>query len=493
MEVTAMWNAAITRRGMLFIKTADWQRLLDSLWPQQGKVESEKNLPIEIDLDVLKISCVPYPKTDKKPEVFNYPLLPIELSNQELTALFKRQTSMLCSSTAYGSKEFQRKSTNEDCALSAEINNIKLAVVSDGVSNGSFFSDRASRIACLAVYKVLSEESGQKGFSLDTDKAQALITRKVRKKIVDAYHADYKELKLKKCIPLKGSLKEFKKEYDNHTTWYKATLLYSCVTADSGFLSVTGDGGVVITGGEGNTLEEKVFLKSEDNIPLEEFISTIEKRIIANRGSLNAIMKRHDSITVYLSTDGVDSSLQRNNRKYSELNIDGQKSIEEVLHELSSDHQPDNAQNRRVYDNYSLAVLKWKRSRSLKSFLFGFSKSQVTKKLQPASKQSQPHQSPMVPTVSVTPTIEPPIHIGKIISEIDKIVEQDQFKKVIGKVALKGLEVIENGLSGKEQADIYRKQQWEQIQAKIDEEERVIKKREDYLDKLIKKAEKNKP
>lgn len=340
----------LTKRGVVFLPEKNSLIYLKAIFKNKNK-----NRNSSVILDKVK-NIIQYPITDKTPELFNYPPLPNQLSKKEID-LLTQDNDTVFSNTMFGSERYIDKPTNEDFALSADIKGIKFCVVADGVSTGTFYSDRASRIAGITTFQVMKDIL--KGpVDLSDREQQQNITNKILSAIHANYFKDREVLLEENSIPLtkKISEEEYLKKINYPLKWYQTTFIFCVAGKSGGFLVVIGDGGAMLARYKDNQLTKKTtLLSSEGNEPLDNILTLKSETMGRKITDISGVLENNERVDVYISSDGIDGSFFINNLSYEDVKIDSIQDIELLMRELSNDSLP----NEREVDNYALAKIVW--------------------------------------------------------------------------------------------------------------------------------------
>jgi hypothetical protein len=293
------------------------------------------------------------------------PPLPIRLSSGEVKELVsngnKSRSTTVVAATFYG-PDTQEKKSNEDFALSALIKDAKqgewaFAAVADGVGTKTFWAARTSRIACLAAFKVIRQ------FILSSPDTADTTLERLREDLVEALrvhlHRDkQKLLSYKHIVPSNFSPESYHHFLDRDELWYNSTLLVTVLGPDYGFIIRAGDGGIELLKTIKNrdqegpeTIDRKTVLISTDDVSIGTFVSlgVSTKDFALARITYDENLSKID---VYLSSDGVDRTLQKNaeNLCYEKLELENHQRAREQLKMLSNLPDRDN-------DNFSIALV----------------------------------------------------------------------------------------------------------------------------------------
>ena len=297
------------------------------------------------------------PNRQQKEFPLSQPRLPFELSNDEVSELISQHSRHAIAATIIGPPD--DKGSNQDFALSAVIRGPGdrpwvFAAVADGVSLKTFWPERSSRIAALVAFQVVRRLI-KKGFDV-TDSDLNSLRSELAAGLRKAFRRDQEMLLRQENVEIQPQCfnrQTFLENRHNDTLWYNSTLLFACLGPEQGFLLYAGDGGIHISKKPkpGASAEEKEVLTSKEDLAVESFVSLA---VEANEFSAVRVhyLKPGGTIEVCLASDGVDRTLQREDRSYGSLTrgLNNSQAAHERLSDLSM--LPG-----KEIDNYSLAWL----------------------------------------------------------------------------------------------------------------------------------------
>ncbi|MBB6255407.1 protein phosphatase 2C domain-containing protein [Nitrospirillum iridis] len=293
-----MFEIYCCQHGMIAIDRQVASQVLESLQPLGGRVTQTNGYLL--------------PGCRSEDVILNQPALPITLDFNELMELIGAGDGWPVAATCYGPP--QDKSRNEDSALSAVIpgagaTRYAFAAVADGVSTRTFWSERASRLACLAAFKVIRSMILDSTF--DAPDFAPSLRKKLATTVLEALKMDQSIIREKKATPPDWSPELYQRHINRDEFWYNSTLLVSCLGHERGVAFWVGDGGVKIVkiGPDGtNLIARDTHLKSTDDVEIGSYVS-LAKNIVFAGGPIN--YSDSSAVHVYLATDGVDRTLQR--------------------------------------------------------------------------------------------------------------------------------------------------------------------------------------
>jgi hypothetical protein len=283
------------------------------------------------------------------------PPLAFHLENKELIELTRRGNFWPVAATCYGPP--QDKSRNEDAALSAVISSggggkYAFAAVADGVSTRTFWPERASKLACLAAYKTVRNLIVNENIFIVPDFA-LIIRDMLSQSIKNALLKDKEAVLSSNVTPPDWSPDLYFSNICRDDLWYNSTLLVSCLGNEVGVVFWLGDGGVRIiksVGGFSNNSRAATHLQSTDSLEISSYVS-LQNEIQFSGGAIN--FDGFSNIQVFLATDGVDRTLQRNGEiAYENLKLEKSLLACATLKEVWSMPCAE-------VDNYSIARICW--------------------------------------------------------------------------------------------------------------------------------------
>jgi hypothetical protein len=287
--------------------------------------------------------------------------LSVEIDENEVCEL-RREWSQeenvsVIAATHYGPPPpIQDKSENQDFSLSAIIRDPKgrewaYVSVADGVSTRTFWPARASRIACIVAYQVIRrfilencDRPDQQNQSLFEN-----LRGQLGVELQNYLKRDQANLKEAGIAPASWSAETYKKFIERDQLWYNSTLLLALLGPQYGLVLYAGDGGIELVNHYNSGAPECLtILKTEDTLAIDSFVSlAITGRNFAGRTIFYSDqIKRVD---VYLSSDGVDRTLQLNgNIPHHHLRMHSSHEAYRRLNELTEKEKCE-------ADNYSIA------------------------------------------------------------------------------------------------------------------------------------------
>jgi outer membrane protein OmpA-like peptidoglycan-associated protein len=327
------------------------------------------DMPLKRLLELEHAWFLPKQKTSDK-RLFA-PRLPIDLNREQLSGLLQASSSGQISlnaiaATSYGPIE-QDKKNNEDYALSGIITSREnvswaFAAVSDGVSTKTFWANRTSRIASLAAYQAFYRFIVEEDCVFDGETDLEKFREYLVSHIIASLRKDQEVLNSdSRFTPLNWKTELYEKYKNRDEFWYNATLLCACLGPEFGIVLYAGDGGIdVVKFPDDAASPQEVipFLRSTEETKIENFVSlnvTPQNFRIARINYETDIHYPCRQIEVYLSSDGVDRTLQLNEISYQDLDTG---SPEDAYHQLDSLAQKE----KKDLDNYSLAKITLFRS-----------------------------------------------------------------------------------------------------------------------------------
>jgi hypothetical protein len=288
--------------------------------------------------------------------------LPFELTDEEFSCLRFDGPQAVCA-TCYG-PDSQDKSTNQDFGISGVISapgvaDLSFGIVCDGVSTGSFWSQRGAQIAAFGAFCALRRywiDTARRGRRLDNDDARAfkrMMVEEVRDLVCkDRDHLLYSM----QGIPEDFASQVFERNKDRREAWHNSTVIVTALSELGGLVAFAGDGGIYLrkTRSSGEIEATKCILGSSDEMEINSFVSPefAEKDVRVGVISVEGCV----SAEIVACTDGVDRTLRRAGR--SPFDEAGElincAEVEKYLEALS-DRFPDTLE----IDNYTLARVAW--------------------------------------------------------------------------------------------------------------------------------------
>jgi hypothetical protein len=271
-------------------------------------------------------------------------------------------TNSAVAATHYGPAD-QDKTSNEDFAIAAVVHDAKgapwsFAAVADGVGTKTFWAARTSRIACLVAFRE---------FRAFIDRAETLNDGKLeefRKSLAIALREElHRERKLLLDggeVPSRWTPEYFSQFKDRDELWFNSTLIVAALGEWSGFALWAGDGGIHLrkTHTRDPQPTDSVVMASTEDSRLESCVSL---RVVPNQFRI-ARIGYDDSrrVEIYLSSDGVDRTLQRqNDGGYPKLSLHNFGEASGVLSKLAAakEAERDNMSVARISHDISAEVV----------------------------------------------------------------------------------------------------------------------------------------
>jgi hypothetical protein len=267
--------------------------------------------------------------------------LSLRLTNAEYGLLTARThgLAVAAAGTIYGPKN-QDKRTNEDFAVSAVLQDENgegwaFAAVADGVSTKTFWAARTSRIACLVAFREIRQHIRcAEPFSTE---AMESLRQSLCASLRKALEAERSFLREARAVPPGQSKENYSRYLDRDELWFNSTLLIGCLGETGGLVVWAGDGGICL-----RKTPQSSSMPSVDNMVLQSREeSTINSFVSLNVKSTDFQVARvqYDAfaaIDLYLSSDGVDRTLQRNpEQDYPSLTIESGVDARAVLEKLA--------------------------------------------------------------------------------------------------------------------------------------------------------------
>ncbi len=261
------------------------------------------------------------PDSDSKDELLRQPPLPLELEEAELKELTDPRRP--AAFTDFG-PQGQDKASNQDFALSALIpdtsgNQWIFAAVADGVSGKTFWPERSSRIACLVAYRVFRQHVREEG--LDHSKPPTTLRTTLATKIRHLFEKDRDGiLEYPDLLPSTFAKEQYEKRKSDDALWYNSTLLCAVLGPETGLILWAGDGGIHLVRqdeGTAHAPQESKILSCSKATAIDDFVS-----LAVGPGDFKGTIIRLDKtrpVSLFLSSDGFDRTLQRCSKSYREL------------------------------------------------------------------------------------------------------------------------------------------------------------------------------
>jgi hypothetical protein len=336
-------------------------------------------------------------------EVLKEPSLAPRLTDEEICELTSPHPKIAVAATFTGPP--QDKTQNQDFSLTAVLRGPRnepwaFATVADGVSTKTFWPARASRISALTAFQTVRRAicSGFDGSDEQLDKLRHDLANNLLRNL----RRDQELLQKKEFHP-QGWAPNVYRDYIGHSEyWYNSTLLAACLGPREGFVLWAGDGGIHILKDGGK--QDTTALQSTDDLAVGTFVS-LKVTSAQFRIARISYPRRSGRVEVYLASDGVDRTLQRESLTYGEIEaLEDPRQARELLHRLAV--LPGSE-----LDNYSLA---WLSGPSPKSFDWR-SVQPLPKKAKEGSvpiprDPSRQEAPPELPASSEPPLISPAAH-----------------------------------------------------------------------------------
>jgi hypothetical protein len=206
------------------------------------------------------------------------------------------------------------KLENQDFALAAKLDGRRpmvIGIVSDGVTNDTFFPARAARIAAITAYQVVCDIWQMCSDAFDKACAEK-IRVKLSYKLGEAFARDHQAVLASGAIPRQWKPDIFNRHKDKSELWYNATLLVVILGEDGGFAIHAGDGGIIALYGPGSELP---ILRSTASSTITTFVGNrLSPEDQVRHFTVERIPATNVSgaplTAVALSSDGVDRTLQ---------------------------------------------------------------------------------------------------------------------------------------------------------------------------------------
>lgn len=305
------------------------------------------------------------------------PHLSVGLTTGELNDLFHSQRPF---ATTFRGPRQPDKPSNQDFALSAVIEDRRgrrwsFGAVADGVFTGTFWPERAARIACLTSYRFLREQlraphvdadwRSEKLLEPPLEASRNAALADLRLGLVRALRDDLEHDRRLLAspsapVPSSFSVEEYRYRKAADELWYRTTLLVALIGPHAGFLFWSGDGQIWVRKRSREQDTENLVIQDRSG-PLERFVW-----LSVDKGDFKigmVVLKDQDLVTVALASDGLHRTLQTARQPYSTLvpdtPIDSRGRDEDVARRIESLYQGDSFDN----DDCSLVLLEWSPAR----------------------------------------------------------------------------------------------------------------------------------
>ncbi len=264
--------------------------------------------------------------------------LSIRLTDEEYRLLTVRthDLAIAAAGTIYGPSN-QDKQTNEDFALSTVLTSeageeYAFGAVADGVSTKTFWAARTSRIACLIAFREIRRHI-QLARPLETlESLRGRLCESLRTAL--ASERDF--LRRHGAVPPGWSLENYGRYQERDELWFNSTLLLGCLGETGGLVVWAGDGGICLRKIPSSNLASpstNMVLQSKEESTITSFVSLRVKET-----DFQAARVHYDDVSavdLYLSSDGVDRTLQRNpSQKYQDFILDSGIEARTVLESM---------------------------------------------------------------------------------------------------------------------------------------------------------------
>ena len=296
-------------------------------------------------------------------EVLKQPDLTFELSRDDVQAIGHPDRPFAM--TWFGPPD-KDKASNQDFAVSAIVRDDRhqpwaVAAVADGVSTKTFWPERAARIACLVAFEVLRRWIGRgdlKGVG-QVRKEELKFLKKVAADLTRTLHKAFDLDRRELCrrdahglVPPHFAPDLYEEHRHEDRWWYNTTLQVAALGPDGGVLLHVGDGGICMHRPP-NSVNNLVKSGGETSLQRYAGFGVREEDFEIFRigpGRLRLLM----------ATDGLDRTLQLQQRTYGDLLAEGS---------WESDPRPSgltrateamfSSSKSKDRDNVSLACLDW--------------------------------------------------------------------------------------------------------------------------------------
>ena len=257
--------------------------------------------------------CFLIPNCRDSDELMLQPPLAVELSVDELAEIVAGMDAIAPVATDVAKKEENKR--NEDFALSAALrsrdgNLWQFAAIADGVSNRTFWAERASRLACFVAFQTIRQAVVAEDFgTTNIETVIVNITEKMKTSIASVLRRDHAIISSVCAYPPEWDPDLYDRLSKRQELWYNSTLVTVVLGPETGFAFWCGDGGLWIERKENDgkrpiarPLYSGESSTVENVINMEPGVIEIEPRIIN-------ISKETKEIRVILSSDGVDRTI----------------------------------------------------------------------------------------------------------------------------------------------------------------------------------------
>jgi Protein phosphatase 2C len=292
------WACHVCHHGLLLAPVEAAATI--EAWQQERQVLIARNLPEDMCL---------LGGADHD-ELVRLPPLAELLSEEDVTGLWHVDGLPATAATYFGPSD-QDKLSNQDFALAGRIacknhGDLTFVAVADGVSQRTFWPERASRLACMVAYKTLRRMLAGQG----ADNLQFLRSWLVQD-LRATLERERDVLLAADVVPPGWDEPLYRRLMHRRELWFNSTLLIAFLGLNSGGLVYAGDGGISVlrTDRMGNT-EEKRPLISVENMTIETSVSMEVTEHDFMVGSLSDVPGAVRT-EILLASDGVDRTLQR--------------------------------------------------------------------------------------------------------------------------------------------------------------------------------------
>lgn len=248
------------------------------------------------------------------------PEIAIQLSDEEIRELCDPARPVAL--THFGPWP-QDKVSNQDFALSARIGGAAsswgFAAVADGVSLKTFWPERASRIASLVAYKFFREKIQAGRLEVEEPSPTFLksLATELSQHLEQALKEDRGQLEQAGNVPSTFTPEVFQEKIEDLKLWYNTTLLVALFGPRQGLVLYAGDGGVVLVKKRGGSIDPVFTQRTAPGVELDRYVSLkMGDSEFQGRWIRTVDCER---AAIFLSSDGLDRTLQQNDMSYEEL------------------------------------------------------------------------------------------------------------------------------------------------------------------------------
>jgi hypothetical protein len=257
----------------------------------------------------------------------------------------------------------QDKDSNQDFCLSGTIDDVSgrtlaFAAVADGVSIGSFWSQRGAQIACFSAFSALKQLwcGGLAEVPRMTAAHVAEFRRLCAETAAKWIKADRSDLLYDfHGVPPDWNPVAYQRTSHVEKRWHNCTLLVTAVSESGGLVCWSGDGGIAVArrrpGGE---WRYDTPLVSPDESALEQCVSPEVNEADLQAGVID--VAGYEYVEVISCTDGVDRTLQQAGVPLWDF-AGSLCSSRELSAELEG--LPERYGDKAAPDNYALARIAW--------------------------------------------------------------------------------------------------------------------------------------